>query len=738
MALDPFAPDIGLDASKPVEGLDPFAPDPNAPGPLKKGWGVGVAGLKSSMAGAGALAARVINQPELEKAALAKVAEQNALAAESTMPLEQVEWSSPTSVAKQFAYLVAQAAPSILSAVGGGLVGRGLGALAGRYMAATVASAETAKRAGTYLGAAAPIMAMETGGIFPEALETKVESPVARSLVGGATATALDFLPIFAGEAYYKMLRATRARTGGWGAVAKEAAIAAPIFGLAEGVQETGQAAVERAAAGLPLTGPEARTDYAESFAGGLAPGLLLGGGLGALGGRAKTPAAIIAAPPAENVGVSGQVPTPPVVTPTRAEVPALSSVEQHAAATSAMSEALAQIQQIQTAHETAGARMVELETEAKLPSVADRRPLEEIKRERNALIKARRETKGKVDALEAQYAEAQRFAAALEPQIAASQPAIGPAIGPAIMAGLPVHETGTITPNLGSQIPKEGIVPAPAPAMTPKEPEISLDFFGGGYKAWVRMSDGKQHVLSNLNPDPAVAREEALRNLADPAFRQRWEEATPGVKLPVITPVAEPTPMTPAQAVAATQAHLQEQGLAPLPSVPKSRQKGRITEKPERTVITPAEDAIVGANAAGEQLYKRPDGSVYRMARGRPNFGGDLATVDNKPAMVVNPNAVGSIRDQMAAREPALRELVATRTGGSARYKNAVADATIKRLTLVAQNAKALAPEAQLDYIKGEFSKPIGSPAGKNLASRFPKGEVEQVIADIHAADFQ
>ena len=60
----------------------------------------------------------------------------------------------------------------------------------------------------------------------------------------------------------------------------------------------------------------------------------------------------------------------------------------------------------------------------------------------------------------------------------------------------------------------------------------------------------------------------------------------------------------------------------------------------PARTVITPSEDAVIGKNAAGEQLYERPDGSVYRMHQGRPNFGGDLAPA--KPAEAAPPEPKG------------------------------------------------------------------------------------------------
>jgi hypothetical protein len=54
------------------------------------------------------------------------------------------------------------------------------------------------------------------------------------------------------------------------------------------------------------------------------------------------------------------------------------------------------------------------------------------------------------------------------------------------------------------------------------------------------------------------------------------------------------------------------------------------------RETITPAEDVVVGQNAAGEQLYERQDGSRYRMRfdradrpAGYPDFGGDLAPIE-------------------------------------------------------------------------------------------------------------
>jgi len=64
--------------------------------------------------------------------------------------------------------------------------------------------------------------------------------------------------------------------------------------------------------------------------------------------------------------------------------------------------------------------------------------------------------------------------------------------------------------------------------------------------------------------------------------------------------------------------------------------------EVPKRETITPSEDKPVGKNAAGEPLYERADGSRYRMRNdspntkpnGYPDFGGDLAPVDEKAAV--------------------------------------------------------------------------------------------------------
>jgi len=70
------------------------------------------------------------------------------------------------------------------------------------------------------------------------------------------------------------------------------------------------------------------------------------------------------------------------------------------------------------------------------------------------------------------------------------------------------------------------------------------------------------------------------------------------------------------------------------------------------RETITPANDTVIGKNAAGETIYRRDDGSVYRMRNdspntrpeGYPDFGGDLAVVGEDAA--ANAGRVDAVSD--------------------------------------------------------------------------------------------
>src|ERR1035437_8449777 len=266
----------GLDAAKPVEGANLLAA-PTAPGPFKKGFGAAVASTKASLYGAGALAAHAVGATGAEQAALAAAAEHNAASSEQSQghQLEDVNWSSAKSIADQAKFVLGNAVPTMALMAGGGALGAVAKGLLGRY--ATSAAAKAALGQLPLLGAVAPDVALEAGGIYPEALQTGVDNPAARAAGGGALAAAVDFIPLLAAEKYL-----TAAGKGGFGAMAKGALKGAPVgFGL-EGTQELLQSIVERASAGQSLTTPDALSDYANSFIGGALPGLLGGGALGA------------------------------------------------------------------------------------------------------------------------------------------------------------------------------------------------------------------------------------------------------------------------------------------------------------------------------------------------------------------------------------------------------------------------------------------------------------------------
>ena len=186
MARDLFAPTAGLDVSEPVAGADLFARDPNAPGPFKKGLtGAGVPGLKSSLYGAGALVARSVGAEETARAALAAAAEQNAIAAENIQTLDQVDWTNPESIRKQFAYYLGAGVPSLAAMGVAALLARVTGGMSARALGANPIAIEATKRAASYAGAAVPSIALETGGTFQSALETGVDLPELRALAGG-------------------------------------------------------------------------------------------------------------------------------------------------------------------------------------------------------------------------------------------------------------------------------------------------------------------------------------------------------------------------------------------------------------------------------------------------------------------------------------------------------------------------------------------------------------------------
>ena len=81
----------------------------------------------------------------------------------------------------------------------------------------------------------------------------------------------------------------------------------------------------------------------------------------------------------------------------------------------------------------------------------------------------------------------------------------------------------------------------------------------------------------------------------------------------------------------------------------PKEAAKLSVIERQQTAVqrapIEPAKDTVIGKNAAGEQLYQRTNGDVYRMRfdrndrpQGYPDFGGDLAKVETATQAIETP----------------------------------------------------------------------------------------------------
>lgn len=100
---------------------------------------------------------------------------------------------------------------------------------------------------------------------------------------------------------------------------------------------------------------------------------------------------------------------------------------------------------------------------------------------------------------------------------------------------------------------------------------------------------------------------------------------------------------------------------------------QARANARAEYETITPANDTPLGQNAAGEPLYQRTDGSVYRMRsdrpsrpNGYPDFGGDLAPVSPPivgmggatPAEFAPARAITSTKNAVVDSERAARGL--------------------------------------------------------------------------------
>lgn len=295
MALfDDLDPKGGTSLSTPTgSGLFDNIPEP--PGPLASGFKAGVAGIKAAAGGIASMAGRGFGVRGLEQAGDRMTAEASQ---QASMYARRVEDVTSVGEGIEFAqYAVASALPSLLTMLAGATAGRVIGGVAARKVTedATRRYIQTTGMAG---GAVGTSMALEAGGIYPEAVKEGVDSPIARSIAGGVVAGALDVVPEFYLARKLGLLGGMKVG-GVSGSRLTNAATQGGKAAVMEGVTEGAQTGVEKVAAGQSLTSPDAVSDFLNAVAVGSIAGGVMGAGVGAMQAPARAAEALPPAPAA-------------------------------------------------------------------------------------------------------------------------------------------------------------------------------------------------------------------------------------------------------------------------------------------------------------------------------------------------------------------------------------------------------------------------------------------------------
>lgn len=443
MATDLWSSE-GLDPTKSVAGTDLWAPDPSAPGPFKRGLKVGVQDLKSIGGGVLQYAGRATGFGALERTGQ-EIGE--AAAAESApyrMQVEDVGAAFDRGIlpglgasADLVAYTIGNQIPMLATAAAGGVLGRvaagafgatramsGLSAAEkaaavartragiGSATDAAVTGATRSADIGAGLGVGTASTAMELGQIAPEGLKPENNAPLTQIAVGSLISGATDtVIPIYLARKLGLIGAAERVltpRKAGFGAVAGEAGRTALKVGAGEATQETAQSYIERASANQALTGPEANSEAINSLVMGGIIGLVTGGLAGGVQGMTR--------PTATSVQPE-QAPTEPVQ-PAAVATPE----EQHAAATQAMTDLSAQVDQARAAQTAAGDRLKALAAERKETDFNKRRAYPVIDAERKTIQEEIRKSKETLKTLESQWYAAQKVVTDLTPAISPAE----------------------------------------------------------------------------------------------------------------------------------------------------------------------------------------------------------------------------------------------------------------------------------------------------------------------------
>jgi hypothetical protein len=184
----------------------------------------------------------------------------------------------------------------------------------------------------------------------------------------------------------------------------------------------------------------------------------------------------------------------------------------------------------------------------------------------------------------------------------------------------------------------KRAVEPAPEVPKVKEPWELTREEWNDVYRA-AESYKGKAPGVDSIDALDADIKATGLppgkRSLID---LRKWAEKQPAPEAPRSMAAATIPDDTRRPALGAVQEGMEKaRGKKPL-----RVSKGKISEPlPPRETITPANDTKIGKNAAGEQLYQRAAGDIYRMRHDRkdkpdgyPDFGGDLAPV-KKPLQV-------------------------------------------------------------------------------------------------------
>ena len=390
----------------PAAYVDVFAPDYKPlPGPLARGFKSQLKGAKAAAGGVAALAGEVTGIDALKQYGLGVSQQAGAEAAELAMPVEEVDSiGSGVDFAK---YALGYGGGSLLTMLATGGLGRAGGATLARGVPAA-AEKLLLKNAGAAAGVTGGILAQEVGAIYPDAVETGVPDPVARSILGGSAATALDLVGPAVAARKLGMFGKTAAKPGvrTTGEIARGAGKGAAVQVGIEAPTEVAQTAIERASAGRDVTGEEAISEYLNAAALAAVPGAVTGGVAGGVQASRPgvTPATQPIQPAAQPIQPAAQ-PVQPAAQPAQQQPAAVDAPTAFQATPASALEVVqepdrlalqdtspAPITQaerdliaVQDRRKAIAAALPTLDAEEKLPK-ADRRPKQEITSERRAL----------------------------------------------------------------------------------------------------------------------------------------------------------------------------------------------------------------------------------------------------------------------------------------------------------------------------------------------------------------